>query len=321
MAVRFASRCFPLCVFVSLALVFGPASALAQMCERPLCDRDESYTRSGVRDGRPYGVCESEPNWLGHQSHRLVSCPAGWTLNTSNGTCSDNGCSTGCGQTRPVCPFGTVFLHQGEDASGQSHAACGSSSGFGYRSHTLVYCREGWRLIPGGQCQKECGFVSAPIVSPIRPDVILHSDLVFKSAYLRTTESSAPVRVLTSGQTYLACFTVANQGNDATGPFRVSGGGLGVPTAPYQNHTALADGATREGCLNYPTTPGPGNYTLRLTVDSRNSVTESREDNNTYDLRVSIESLLREPKRELPGVEPPVQFPAGKLPPAPDVKP
>lgn len=151
-------------------------------------------------------------------------------------------------------------------------------------------------------------------VSPIGPSVILRPDLVIKSAYLRTPASSAPVEVLTRGQSYLACFTIANQGNAGSGPFRVGGGGLGVPTAPYQNHTALASDASRDGCLNYPTTPGPGDYTLSLTVDLLNSVAESREDNNTYNLCVAVESLLPEPKPKFPAVEPPVRLPPGKPP-------
>jgi hypothetical protein len=303
-----------------LALAFVLAQpALAQMCERPLCTGDDTYARSGVRDGRPYGVCASEPNWLGHRSHRLVECPAGHTLNTRTGQCVDDGCSGGCGQIRPVCPYGSTFQRQGEDAAGEAYAVCGSSSGIGpYKSHTPVTCREGWRLIAGGRCQKECGPVSAPIVSPLAPEVIRRPDLVIKSAYLRTAADRDPVSVLVNGQSYLACFTIANQGNDVSGPFRIGGGGLGVSAAPYQNQTALAASRTRDGCLTYPTTPGPGRYTVQLTVDLLNAVTESREDNNTYDLRVVVESLLREPKPKVPGIEPVVPIPPGKIPPKPD---
>lgn len=267
----------------ALALFLAPPPALAQMCERPLCDReDEAFTRSGVRDGRPYGVCQGEPNWLGHRSHRLAECPAGWVLNTTSGLCVDGGCSGGCGQRRPVCPWGTDFQREGENAEGR-YAVCGSRSGLGgYVSHQLVRCREGWRLVEGGQCEKECGFVSAPVVD------VLRADLVITSAQLRTRSGAAPPKTWARGQSYLACFTVANRGMRGSGPFRVSGGGLGVPVAPYQNHAALGPGDSRDGCLEYSTTPGAGSYKLVLTADSRHSVVESREDNNTYVLVLRV---------------------------------
>lgn len=315
---------------VALLLVLAPAPLHAQVCERPACDSDERYVRR--TEG---GVCESGPNLLGYRSHRFATCPAGFRLNARTGQCVDDGCRGGCGQTRPVCPLDATLDGQGVSSAGQPYAMCRTTSGLGYVSRTPTYCREGWTLITGGMCRKECeparapvevrrpgaAAEPAPIVSPTPPEVVRRADLVIKSAYLRTPSSSAPVDVLIVGQSYLACFTIANQGNDESGPFRVSGGGLGVPTSPYQNQTALDDGRTRDGCLSYPSTPEPGNYTLRLTADSRNSVRESREDNNTYDLRVRIESLVREPKPEPPGIEPPIRFPPGKLPITPNAKP
>lgn len=41
---------------------------------------------------------------------------------------------------------------------------------------------------------------------------------------------------------------------------------------------------------------------------------ESPCHNNTYDLRVRVESLVPEPKPEFPGMEPPIRLPPGKLP-------
>lgn len=296
-----------------VALFLAPKPALAQMCERPLCDRDETYVQRVSPDGRSYGVCQGEPDFFTRaRSHRIANCPSGWTLNLRTGQCVDDGCRGGCGQTRPVCPFDATFDGQGVNREGQPYAMCRSTSGFGYVSRTPTYCREGWRLSAGGLCQKECAPVAAPVVSPMRPEVVRRPDLVIQNAYLRTPSSSAPVDVLIVGQSYLACFTVANQGNEASGAFRVGGGGLGVATPPYQNQTALGDGASRDGCLNYPTTPGPGNYTLTLMADSQNSVVESREDNNAHDLRVTVKSLVEEPKLELPPVEPPVRIPPNK---------
>ena len=298
------------CAAVAWFLLVWPADMIAQMCERPACDRDERYVERVTSDGRTYGVCESGPDFFTQaRSHSIASCPAGWNLNASTGQCIDAGCTAGCGQTRPVCPYGTTFDRQGVDAAGRPYASCRSTSGIGYTSHTLETCREGWLLIPGGLCRKQCVTPSGPVVSPVAPEVVRRPDLVIKQAYLRAAAAATPLEALTRGQSYLVCFTVANQGNDDSGPFRVGGGGLGVTSAPYQNQTALSDGTTRDGCLSYPTTPEPGSYRLRLTADSRNAVRESREDNNTYELVVRVEALVREPKRELPPIEPPVRFP------------
>lgn len=305
---------------VAWFLFVSPPDVVGQMCERPACDGDETYVQRVTSDGRTYGVCQSGPDFFTRaRSHSIASCPSGWDLNARTGQCTDAGCSGGCGQTRPVCPYGTTFDGQGEDAAGRPYARCKSTSGIGYMSHTLETCREGWLLIPGGLCRKEC--MTRPIVSPVAPEVVRRPDLVIKHAYLRGADDATPLERLIRGQSYLACFTVANQGNDASGPFRVGGGGLGVTSAPYQNQTTLSDGRTRDGCLSYPTTPEPGSYRLRLTADSRHVVRESREDNNTYELVVRVESLAREPKRELPPMEPPLRFPPAKPPDKPDKRP
>lgn len=303
-------------------LLLSPRVAIAQMCERPACDGDETYVQRVGSDGDTYGVCQSGPDFFTQaRSHRIVSCPSGFRLNTRTGQCVDDGCRGGCGQTRPVCPYGSTFQRQGEDAAGRPYAVCGSTSGIGvYESHTPVTCRDGWTLIAGGLCRKECAAEARPVVSPIAPEVVLRPDLVFKHAYLRSPSSPTAVDVLIHGQSYLVCFTVANQGNDGSGPFRVSGGGLGVPREPYQNQTALTDGGTRDGCLSYSTTPAPGSYRLQLTADSRFSVIESREDNNTLEIPVTVENLARVPKREVPGIGPPMPLPPRQLP-APDVQP
>jgi hypothetical protein len=58
-------------------------------CEaRPLCGGSwPNYARNGTDSTGAYGVCESNPNWLGHRSHTIVRCEAGFTLNTGRGMC------------------------------------------------------------------------------------------------------------------------------------------------------------------------------------------------------------------------------------------
>src|SRR5262245_39973792 len=90
------------------------------------------------------------------------------------------------------------------------------------------------------------------------------------------------------GKPYLACFVVANIGPGPSGNFRVTGGGLGIPFNPFQNHAGLAAGASRVGCLQYPTTPPPGNYNLGLKVDSLNTVVETNEGNNTGVMPITV---------------------------------
>jgi hypothetical protein len=82
-------------------------------------------------------------------------------------------------------------------------------------------------------------------------------------------------------QAYRVCYYVANIGPVAAGPFRVSGGGLGIPFNPTQVHAGLAAGATASNCLIYPTTPAPGVYNLGVTADSTHIVAESNEGNNS----------------------------------------
>jgi hypothetical protein len=83
-----------------------------------------------------------------------------------------------------------------------------------------------------------------------------------------------------SGQSYKVCFIVANIGMASSGSFTVSGGGLGISYNPTQSHASLAPGQTREGCLEYPTTPPPGTYKLGIKADASNMVAESNEKNN-----------------------------------------
>lgn len=86
-----------------------------------------------------------------------------------------------------------------------------------------------------------------------------------------------------------AYYDVRNQGNLASGVFKVRSGGLGIPTPPEQRQASLAPGASREGCLYYSVTPQTGRYTVVAKADADETVVESRENNNerqiTYDVR------------------------------------
>jgi hypothetical protein len=113
-------------------------------------------------------------------------------------------------------------------------------------------------------------------------------DLVIRRAYLRLQSSPSEVESIAAGRSYFACFEVANQGRAPSGVFRVGGGGLGVPIAPGQNHASLLPGESRDGCLEYSTTPPVGIYRLTLTADSLRRVRETREDNNNSTLVVNI---------------------------------
>jgi hypothetical protein len=97
-------------------------------------------------------------------------------------------------------------------------------------------------------------------------------DLTFRSAWLqyRGLPNAPPLH--TNRVPYLhgygACYVIANVGGAPTGPFRVAGGGLGIATNPYKDEASLAPGASRQDCLDYPTTPAPGTYKLGLEADN-----------------------------------------------------
>jgi hypothetical protein len=101
-------------------------------CEaRELCPGKLRYSRSG-RDSRGvYGVCESGPDWLGHRSHELRRCPAGFTLNEARGVCVGN-CTPAPKPARlPDLVIRRVFLRAASGGSvvtrirvGQRYYAC-----------------------------------------------------------------------------------------------------------------------------------------------------------------------------------------------------
>jgi hypothetical protein len=112
--------------------------------------------------------------------------------------------------------------------------------------------------------------------------------LTIRRVFLRSTGTGPVVSNVKVGQRYYACFEVANIGAGASGPFLVSGGGLGISSTPTVPQANLLPGASREGCLLYRTTPRAGSYRLGITVDPVGGVRESREDNNTATLGVTV---------------------------------
>ena len=258
--------------FLFAALWTG--NAQAQSC-RPACDPSGPYPT--YRDGGCYNTC-SPPAPC---SHTRAECASGETLNVESGMCIPAGGCGGC-EERPVCPEGLVYT--GNDGS---NGICQSSSGLGYKSHQLVPCPTGWTLAPErGVCRGNCR--SSMLIAPGGIRLTLRPDLVFQNAFVRPSGSEKPTNTIRRGERYFACYTVANVGSIPSGPFRVGGGGLGIPVAPFQDHAGLAAGASRAACIAYPTTPPPGDYRLGLKVDSLDAVSESREDNNTREISVRI---------------------------------
>jgi hypothetical protein len=261
-------------------------------CYHPLCtDRDwpDYAYRDGVESTGPYGVCNSHSGLLAPASHILKHCPPGTSLVAGAGLCHDDACGgAGC-EERSICTTDARYPqywvgHDGHDASGPT-ADCNSlSTAPAPESHISLHCPAGFNLVAGvGVCER-CPLVMAPggIRTPVGGP-----DLVLRNAYLRTRTSAAHVTTLRRGTAYYACFTAANIGVVNSANFRVGGGGLGV-TPPFQDHAGLAAGASRDGCLTYPTTPPPGTYRLMLSADSLHAVGEMHEDNNDATLTLTV---------------------------------
>lgn len=254
-------------------------------CYRQLCT-DSRWPIYAHRDGTnrtgPYGVCNSNSPPLAPASHTLTNCPAGSTLVAGAGLCHVDACGGGC-EHRGVCtdPRWPQYWagHDGRDASGPTANCRSPSRAPAPESHIVARCPAGFELVAGVGVCRRCAAATAAAPRP---------DLILRTAWLRTQTSAAHVTTLRRGTAYYACFTAANVGPAASGVFRVGGGGLGVPTAPFQNHASLAPGATRNGCLLYPTTPPPGTYRLVLSADSLRAVAETREDNNDATITVTV---------------------------------
>jgi hypothetical protein len=280
--VNMPRRIYGLAAIVVLAgTLFGQAPittpAFAQdACERPACV-DSDYRE---------GYCHSRPSWpLNYRSHWQATCAAGETLNAATGMCRRRDCGGGC-EERVLCSDARWPNYSsgsgGRDARG-AFGTCNSNPApfTGALSHTRIYCAAGFDLDGARGVCRRCPS-TAPLPAPPGPDLII------REAWLRTTAAPARTTTLRRGQAYLACFTVANVGTAPSPGFRVGGGGLGVPVAPFQDHVGLAVGASRTGCITYPTTPPPGAYNLGLEADSRHVVPELNEGNNTATLRVTV---------------------------------
>jgi len=270
--------CLTACALAGTLVAFGNTPAVGQeWCppERPACPSGYSFESGGGKVGS--GSCQSGPNWLGHRSHCPLAssnvCTGAERLDAARGVCT-----TGVPPGRPACPSGFSF----ESGGGQvGSGRCQSGPNWlGHRSHCpLASCNV---CTTAERLDWTHGLCCPPVATP-RPD------LVISRAFLRATSGGGATTTIRRGQRYWACFEVANVGTANSGPFRVGGGGLGVPTPPFLVQASLSPGASRLGCLVYPTTPPPGSYVLVLGADSLSVVPEIREDNNRATITVRIE--------------------------------
>jgi hypothetical protein len=257
---------------LSLFIVVASAGvARAQDCEFPICPSGTSFQGAYSDASGPYASC-GHCNWLGHCSHQLVRCPEDSWFDVKNAQCVWNVCS-GCGGQLPLCDtsIGETYTGWGVyPSTGETYGVCRHES-FGYISHRLVECRDGWSLVTGtGQCRKTC-------------DV----DLTVRNGFLRS-DSGAVLSSVRTGTPYSVCFDVANLGTMPASSFRVTGGGLGVPVAPSVTISSLAGGASQRVCLRYATAPQPGTWRVGITADSGGAITETLETNNTLSVTVVV---------------------------------
>jgi len=278
--------CMQAMVAIVALLLSSTFVAVAQdACYVHLCTGAEPiYTGDS---GTTYAQCQTDPSPPAAVAHSLEPCPAGMTLVPGSGMCHRDSCDGGAGGScsfRGVCSRYPGFPNYSSDSPGPGgvlSASCEAiPNGINYRAHVAAVCAEGSTLVPGTGVCRQC--MASNTSSQALPD------LVIKEAWLRTRLSLLRVRALRAARPYLACFTVANIGAGASGGFRIGGGGLGVPIAPFQDQAGLPPGAARSGCLVYATAPPPGTYRLGLTADSMNAVTELHEDNNTATIKVIV---------------------------------
>ena len=114
-------------------------------------------------------------------------------------------------------------------------------------------------------------------------------DLTIQNVWLSPTSSpNTHLPSLSSGQAFSLCFIVANTGNASAGAFMAMASGTGWATLTTPSQAALAQGATRQLCLAFTTTPAAGTRPLTVTVDAGQQVAESHETNNESMMFVSI---------------------------------
>jgi len=286
-------------VFIIMA-IFAPVKA--QFCETPLCREGETYSPGREDPDGAYGSCRSTSG-LGYRSHYLARCEDGWTLALDRGVCVRDACAGGgvCGAQVPLCQPTERYSRSGSDSDGD-YGVCNSGPAPVTRamSHRLARCGEGWTLLAdAGLCRRDCAArleIDPDIVGPIPfPDIPgvdpdrfrLRPDLVLTRVWLKSS-TGAQIKSVSAGSAYYLCYEARNQGNFASGVFKVRSGGLAIPTPPEQNQVSLAPGASREGCLFYPVTPRAGRYTVQATADPDNVIAEMREDNNSRNLTFQV---------------------------------
>ena len=249
-------------------------SAQAQVCEKPACPSRDTY-----RDGYCYSY-SGFPTYA--ESRTRTVCESGWTLDATRGICANGTCCE-----TALCVPGERYSRS-ETYRGRPYGVCESGPGVGGTlSHTMRECQAGWDLDGSrGTCRKQkCGTAisaAGPVVAPQPPEVVRRPDLTIKEWSVRPKLSGGkPVNEVRVGQKYQVCFVVANIGQAPSGPFIVQGGGLGVASGPSLPQADLAPGATREGCLDYSTTPARGTYRLTVTAHAPDTVRDSDESNNS----------------------------------------
>ncbi len=257
-----------------LGLFMGLPVAYAAPCEKPVCSSGH------YRDGYCYHR-SGFPTYA--RSHRRApACGAGWNLDRTRGMCVKTSCCE-----KLLCPSGTRYS-RGGTYRGRVSGTCTSGHRPGYISHTINYCQNGWDLnVARGICVKRnCSRTIHPapggIVAPVGNPRIRLPDLIIADWWVSPdARPGTKFNEVITGKPYKVCYRVKNIGNAASGPFNVSGGGLGVPRNPSQRQAGLRAGYVRKGCLRYATAPRPGVYNLVIGADQPNRVRESRENNNS----------------------------------------
>lgn len=248
----------------------GAAGAAA--CEKPVCPSGDTY-RDGFCYSRAGPPTFAESRWR-------ANCETGWTLDATRGICAQGECCA-----KPLCPDGERFSRS-ETYRGRPYGVCESGPGIGgVLSHAMRECESGWDLDgTNGECRKRgCGpaiAVGGLIVAPQPAEVVHKPDLTIRDWWIQPRSPGVKTNEVKAGRKYQVCYVVANVGTAPSGPFVVQGGGLGVASGPTQRQATLAPTETREGCLDYSTTPPPGTYRLIVAADAPNAVDESNESNN-----------------------------------------
>ena len=88
---------------------------------------------------------------------------------------------------------------------------------------------------------------------------------------------------------------LSNAGGSDSGVFNIKWFLDGVQVG-YGSHSSLAPGQVSTGNVRFGWTPTPGNHTLRFEADVDNHVTESKENNNSYEVAISVSGGLADLK-------------------------